>query len=96
VSSLARRAAAQRRDDRGGAALGALIGAVPERAKPRLSEQRGAAALENGVQVLTKGQQVKIPSERAGFSRCSSHWILRYFPGRKMRPHSTRTSHHGS
>jgi hypothetical protein len=47
----------------GGAALGAIVGALAGGGKGAAIGATSGAAIGGGAQVLTKGQQVKIPSE---------------------------------
>jgi len=72
----------------GGAALGALIGAVAGGGKGAAIGAAVGGGAGTGVQVLTKGQQVKIPSEtRLDFTLQQSLDIT-YFPGKKTRARS--------
>jgi hypothetical protein len=72
----------------GGAALGALIGAVAGGGKGAAIGAAVGGGAGTGVQVFTKGQQVKIPSETRLDFTLQQPLDITYFPGRKMRPHS--------
>jgi hypothetical protein len=72
----------------GGAALGALIGAVAGGGKGAAIGAAVGGGAGTGVQVFTKGQQVKIPSEtRLDFTLQQPLEII-YVPGKKSRQHS--------
>lgn len=72
----------------GGAALGALIGAVAGGGKGAAIGAAVGGGAGTGVQVLTKGQQVKIPSETRLDFTLQQPLEITYFPGRKTRAHS--------
>jgi hypothetical protein len=72
----------------GGAALGALIGAVAGGGKGAAIGAAVGGGAGTGVQVFTKGQQVKIPSETRLDFTLQQPLDITYFPGRKMRPRS--------
>jgi len=72
----------------GGAALGALIGAVAGGGKGAAIGAAVGGGAGTGVQVLTKGQQVKIPSETRLDFTLQQPLEITYWPGRKTRVHS--------
>jgi len=72
----------------GGAALGALIGAVAGGGKGAAIGAAVGGGAGTGVQVLTKGQQVKIPSETRLDFTLQQPLEITYWPGRKTRAHS--------
>jgi hypothetical protein len=72
----------------GGAALGALIGAVAGGGKGAAIGAAVGGGAGTGVQVLTKGQQVKIPSETRLDFTLQQPLDITYFPGRKTRVRS--------
>ena len=72
----------------GGAALGALIGAVAGGGKGAAIGAAVGGGAGTGVQVLTKGQQVKIPSETRLDFTLEQPLDIAYFPGRKARARS--------
>ena len=75
----------------GGAALGALIGAVAGGGKGAAIGAAVGGGAGTGVQVFTKGQQVKIPSEtRLDFTLQQPLDItyLTYLPEKRSRQHS--------
>lgn len=72
----------------GGAALGALIGAVAGGGKGAAIGAAVGGGAGTGVQVLTKGQQVKIPSETRLDFTLQQPLEITYFPGRKTRAYS--------
>src|SRR5438094_7078644 len=72
----------------GGAALGALIGAVAGGGKGAAIGAAGGGGAGTGVQVLTKGQQVKIPSETRLDFTLQQPLDITYFPGKRSRQHS--------
>jgi outer membrane lipoprotein SlyB len=72
----------------GGAALGALIGAVAGGGKGAAIGAAVGGGAGTGVQVLTKGQQVKIPSETRLDFTLQQPLDITYFPGRKARVRS--------
>lgn len=67
----------------GGAALGALIGAIAGGGKGAAIGAGVGAGAGTGVQVLTKGQQVKIPSETRLDFTLQSPFDVTYFPGKQ-------------
>jgi len=72
----------------GGAALGALIGAVAGGGKGAAIGAAVGGGAGTGVQVLTKGQQVKIPSETRLDFTLQQPLDITYFPGKRTRTHS--------
>jgi hypothetical protein len=72
----------------GGAALGALIGAVAGGGKGAAIGAAVGGGAGTGVQVLTKGQQVKIPSETRLDFTLQQPLDITYFPGKKTRTRS--------
>jgi outer membrane lipoprotein SlyB len=72
----------------GGAALGALIGAVAGGGKGAAIGAAVGGGAGTGVQVLTKGQQVKIPSETRLDFTLQQPLDITYFPGRRTRVRS--------
>ncbi len=72
----------------GGAALGALIGAVAGGGKGAAIGAAVGGGAGTGVQVLTKGQQVKIPSETRLDFTLQQPLEITYFPGKKTRARS--------
>src|SRR5258708_1636830 len=70
----------------GGAALGALIGAVAGGGKGAAIGAAVGGGAGTGVQVFTKGQQVKIPSETRLDFTLQQPLEITYFPGKKTRP----------
>ncbi len=68
----------------GGAALGALIGAVAGGGKGAAIGAGVGAAAGTGVQVATKGQQVRIPSETRLDFRLEQPVEVSYFPERNQ------------
>jgi hypothetical protein len=73
----------------GGAALGALIGAVAGGGKGAAIGAAVGGGAGTGVQVLTKGQQVKIPSETRLDFTLQQPLDITYFPGKKTRARSS-------
>jgi hypothetical protein len=73
----------------GGAALGALIGAVAGGGKGAAIGAAVGGGAGTGVQVFTKGQQVKIPSETRLDFTLEQPFDVTYLPGKKSRPQST-------
>ncbi|MGB4783239.1 MAG: BON domain-containing protein, partial [Candidatus Acidiferrum sp.] len=69
----------------GGAAIGALIGAVAGGGKGAAIGAAVGGGAGTGVQVLTKGQQVKIPSETRLDFTLQQPLDITYIPGRKTR-----------
>lgn len=69
----------------GGAALGALIGAVAGGGKGAAIGAAVGGGAGTGVQVLTKGQQVKIPSETRLDFTLQQPFDITYLPGKKSR-----------
>jgi hypothetical protein len=69
----------------GGAALGALIGAIAGGGKGAAIGAGVGAGAGTGVQVLTKGQQVKIPSETRLDFTLQSPFDITYFPGKQSK-----------
>jgi len=72
----------------GGAALGALIGAVAGGGKGAAIGAAVGGGAGTGVQVLTKGQQVKIPSETRLDFTLQQPLDITYVPGKKSRQRS--------
>ena len=72
----------------GGAALGALIGAVAGGGKGAAIGAAVGGGAGTGVQVLTKGQQVKIPSETRLDFTLQQPLDITYFPGKRSRQRS--------
>jgi outer membrane biosynthesis protein TonB len=72
----------------GGAALGALIGAVAGGGKGAAIGAAVGGGAGTGVQVFTKGQQVKIPSETRLDFTLEQPFDVTYLPGKKSRPNS--------
>ena len=72
----------------GGAALGALIGAVAGGGKGAAIGAAVGGGAGTGVQVFTKGQQVKIPSETRLDFTLQQPLEVTYLPGRKSRQRS--------
>jgi len=72
----------------GGAALGALIGAVAGGGKGAAIGAAVGGGAGTGVQVLTKGQQVKIPSETRLDFTLQQPLDITYFPGKRTRARS--------
>lgn len=73
----------------GGAALGALIGAVAGGGKGAAIGAAVGGGAGTGVQVFTKGQQVKIPSETRLDFTLQQPFDVTYFPGKKPRQSSS-------
>lgn len=69
----------------GGAALGALIGAVAGGGKGAAIGAAVGGGAGTGVQVLTKGQQVKIPSETRLDFTLEQPLEITYLPGKQSR-----------
>lgn len=67
----------------GGAALGALIGAIAGGGKGAAIGAAVGGGAGTGVQVFTKGQQVKIPSETRLDFTLEQPFDITYFPGKK-------------
>src|SRR6266849_7616629 len=72
----------------GGAALGALIGAVAGGGKGAAIGAAVGGGAGTGVQVFTKGQQVKIPSETRLDFTLQQPFDITYLPGKKSRQRS--------
>jgi hypothetical protein len=72
----------------GGAALGALIGAVAGGGKGAAIGAAVGGGAGTGVQVFTKGQQVKIPSETRLDFTLQQPLDITYLPGKRSRQHS--------
>jgi hypothetical protein len=72
----------------GGAALGALIGAVAGGGKGAAIGAAVGGGAGTGVQVFTKGQQVKIPSETRLDFTLQQPVEITYLPGKKSRQRS--------
>ena len=72
----------------GGAALGALIGAVAGGGKGAAIGAAVGGGAGTGVQVFTKGQQVKIPSETRLDFTLQQPLDITYLPGKRSRKHS--------
>ncbi len=73
----------------GGAALGALIGAVAGGGKGAAIGAAVGGGAGTGVQVFTHGQQVKIPSETRLDFTLQQPLEITYLPGKRSRQHST-------
>jgi hypothetical protein len=71
----------------GGAALGALIGGIAGGGKGAAIGAAVGGGAGTGVQVFTKGQQVKIPSETRLDFTLQQPFDVTYVPGRRSRPH---------
>ena len=71
----------------GGAALGALIGAVAGGGKGAAIGAAVGAGAGTGVQAVTKGQQIKIPSETRLDFRLEQPLEITYIPGTASRSH---------
>lgn len=71
----------------GGAALGAIIGAIAGGGKGAAIGATVGAAGGTGVQAATKGQQIKIPSETRLDFKLEQPVSITYFPGRNSRAH---------
>jgi BON domain len=76
----------------GGAAVGALIGAIAGGGKGAAIGAAVGGGAGTGVQVFTKGQQVKIPSETRLDFTLQQPFDVTYFPGRTSRRHSSAPS----
>jgi len=72
----------------GGAALGALIGAVAGGGKGAAIGAAVGGGAGTGVQVFTKGQQVKIPSETRLDFTLQQPLDITYLSGKRSRQHS--------
>jgi hypothetical protein len=72
----------------GGAALGALIGAVAGGGKGAAIGAAVGGGAGTGVQVFTKGQQVKIPSETRLDFTLQQPLDITYLPGKRSRQRS--------
>jgi BON domain len=72
----------------GGAALGALIGAVAGGGKGAAIGAAVGGGAGTGVQVFTHGQQVKIPSETRLDFTLQQPLEITYIPGKRSRQHS--------
>lgn len=72
----------------GGAALGALIGAVAGGGKGAAIGAAVGGGAGTGVQVFTHGQQVKIPSETRLDFTLQQPLDITYMPGKRSRQHS--------
>jgi hypothetical protein len=72
----------------GGAALGALIGAVAGGGKGAAIGAAVGGGAGTGVQVFTRGQQVKIPSETRLDFTLQQPLEITYFPGKRSRQRS--------
>jgi hypothetical protein len=73
----------------GGAALGALIGAVAGGGKGAAIGAAVGGGAGTGVQVFTHGQQVKIPSETRLDFTLQQPLEITYLPGKRPRQHSS-------
>ncbi len=71
----------------GGAALGAIIGAIAGGGKGAAIGATVGAAGGTGVQAATKGQQIKIPSETRLDFKLDQPVSVTYFPGKNQRAH---------
>ena len=67
----------------GGAALGALIGGIAGGGKGAAIGAAVGGGAGTGVQVFTKGKQVKIPSETRLDFTLQQPFDITYIPGRK-------------
>ena len=72
----------------GGAAVGALIGAIAGGGKGAAIGAAVGGGAGTGVQVFTKGQQVKIPSETRLDFTLQQPLEITYFPGKRSRQRS--------
>jgi BON domain-containing protein len=72
----------------GGAALGALIGAIAGGGKGAAIGAAVGGGAGTGVQVLTHGQQVKIPSETRLDFTLQQPLDITYIPGRRSQRHA--------
>ena len=72
----------------GGAALGALIGGIAGGGKGAAIGAAVGGGAGTGVQVFTKGKQVKIPSETRLDFTLQQPLDITYFPGKKTRARS--------
>jgi BON domain-containing protein len=72
----------------GGAVLGAIIGAVAGGGKGAAIGAAAGGGAGTGVQVFTKGQQVKIPSETRLDFTLQQPLEITYIPGKRSRQHS--------
>jgi BON domain len=72
----------------GGAALGALIGAVAGGGKGAAIGAAVGGGAGTGVQIFTHGQQVKIPSETRLDFTLQQPLEITYLPGKRSRQHS--------
>jgi len=72
----------------GGAALGALIGGIAGGGKGAAIGAAVGGGAGTGVQVFTKGKQVKIPSETRLDFTLEQPFDITYIPGRKSQPSS--------
>ena len=71
----------------GGAALGAIIGAIAGGGKGAAIGATVGAAGGTGVQAATKGQQIKIPSETRLDFKLDQPVSVTYYPGKNQRAH---------
>src|SRR2546427_1665712 len=76
----------------GGSALGAVIGAIAGGGKGAAIGAVVGAAGGTGVQVATKGQQIKIPSETRLDFKLDQPVSVTYFPGKNQRAHHSADS----
>src|SRR6266568_5463587 len=76
----------------GGAALGAIIGAIAGGGKGAAIGATVGAAGGTGVQAATKGQQIKIPSETRLEFKLDQPVSVIYFPGKNQRAHHSADS----
>jgi hypothetical protein len=76
----------------GGAALGAIIGAIAGGGKGAAIGATVGAAGGTGVQAATKGQQIKIPSETRLEFKLDQPVSVTYFPGKNQRAHHSADS----
>src|SRR5712691_3360832 len=76
----------------GGAALGAIIGAIAGGGKGAAIGATVGGAGGTGVQAATKGQQIKIPSETRLDFRLDQPVSVTYFPGKNQRAHHSADS----
>jgi BON domain-containing protein len=76
----------------GGAALGAIIGAIAGGGKGAAIGATVGGAGGTGVQAATKGQQIKIPSETRLDFKLDQPVSVTYFPGKNQRAHHSADS----
>jgi hypothetical protein len=76
----------------GGAAIGALIGAIAGGGKGAAIGAAVGGGAGTGVQVFTKGKQVKIPSETRLDFTLEQPFAITYYPGRRSHPNASAGS----